>query len=79
MLSSPPDFPISWSLGLASSDNMNSIHEDTWELREMDEYAQGDRGDWDAFSVSRSVDAHLHKLHVSMSQKTWLGTEAHIQ
>lgn len=33
MLSSPPDFPISWSHCFASCDNMSSIHGDTWELK----------------------------------------------
>lgn len=62
MLSSLPDFPISWSLCLASCDNMNSIHEDTWELREMEEDARQDRGDSDASSVIRSEGARLHQL-----------------
>lgn len=42
---------------MASCDNMNSIHEDTWELLEMEEYAQQDRVDSDPFSVICSMDA----------------------
>lgn len=33
MLSSLPDFPISWSHCFASCDNMSSIHGDTWERK----------------------------------------------
>jgi len=50
-------------LCLASCGKMNSIHEQTWELLEVEEYAQEASGD--PFSVTPCVDVHSHEMHVS--------------
>lgn len=71
---------------MASCDNMNSIHEDTGELLEIEEYAQQENVDSQFSCGIHSVDSHWHKWKCTFSSimpysywsRSTQGKEAHI-